>query len=153
MEINPELLSVTGALANEENFKILAAIALGANTPDKISRLTGFDTAKIIKSMVKLEKAGLIENQAHTGCRYCAQKLKDLNYNLNKNVAHKPTQPAPTASSVTGGCRLFPNPAKTGCRCWNIWPICSNLTNSTPKSRLTSNSPPCTMILPLCAVI
>jgi hypothetical protein len=35
MEINPELLSITGALADEENFKILAAIALGANPRTK----------------------------------------------------------------------------------------------------------------------
>jgi hypothetical protein len=108
MEINPELLSIAGALADEENFKILAAVALGASTPEKISRLTGFDTTKIIKSMVKLEKTGLIENQSDTGYCYRAQKLKDLNHHLNKSLTHKPTPTGIDRFIRNGRLQIFP---------------------------------------------
>ena len=108
MEINPELLSVTGTLADEENFKILAAVALGAKTPDKISRLTGFDNSKIIKSMVKLEKAGLVENTGDAGYRYCNQKLKDLNHHLNQGLAHKPTPTGIDRFIRNGRLQTFP---------------------------------------------
>jgi hypothetical protein len=108
METNPELLSVTGALADDEIFKILAAVALGANTPDKISRLTGFDNSKIIKSMVKLEKAGLVENTSDTGYRYYTQKIKDLNHHLNKSLAHKPTLTGVDRFIRNGRLQTFP---------------------------------------------
>ena len=108
MEINPELLSIAGALADEENFKILAAVALGANTPDKISLLTGFDTSRIIKSMFKLEKTGLIENQSDTGYRYCPQKLKDINHHLNTSMAHKPTPTGIDRFIRNGRLQTFP---------------------------------------------
>ena len=108
MEINPELLSIAGALADEENFKILAAVALGANTPDKISRLTGFDNTKIIKSMIKLEKAGLVDNQLDTGHCYRAQKLKDINHHLNTSMAHKPTPTGIDRFIRNGRLQTFP---------------------------------------------
>ena len=108
MEINPELLSIAGALADEENFKILAAVALGANTPEKICRLTGFDTTKITKAMVKLEKVGLVEDTGDAGYRYCNQKLKDINHNLNRSMTHKPTPTGIDRFIRNGQLQTFP---------------------------------------------
>jgi hypothetical protein len=108
MEINTELLTVVGILSDEEKFKILAAVALGANTPDKISRLTGFDSSKIIKAVVRLEQVGLVENQADAGYLYCVQKLKDLNHYLNKSLAHKPTPTGIDRFIRNGRLQVFP---------------------------------------------
>jgi len=108
METNTELLTVVGILSDEEKFKILAAVALGANTPDKISRLTGFDSSKIIKAMVRLEQVGLVENQADVGYLYCVKKLKDLNYHLNKSLAHKPTPTGIDRFIRNGRLQVFP---------------------------------------------
>ena len=79
MAMNLELMSIIGLLADEDKFKILAAIALDANTLGEISNKTGFDNAKIVKAAARLEKAGLIERRADSGYRYLPQTLADLN--------------------------------------------------------------------------
>jgi hypothetical protein len=89
MEKNLALLNIIGLLADEDNFKILAAIALGNRTLTEISGKTGFENAKIVKVMVKLEKAGLIENQGESGYCYCARVLKDLNHRIGHSLEHK----------------------------------------------------------------
>jgi hypothetical protein len=90
MAMNLELMSIIGLLADEDNFKILAAIALGAGTLAEIGGKIGFDNAKIVKIIVRLEKAGLIEKIEETGYHYCPQVLADLNHNLGRGLEHKP---------------------------------------------------------------
>jgi len=89
--------------------------------------------------MIKLEKAGLVDNQLDTGHCYRAQKLKDINHHLNTSMAHKPTPTGIDRFIRNGRLQTFPKSATTVCWCWNILLTCSNLTNSTRKSRLTSN--------------
>lgn len=89
MEINMEILSITGLLADEDKFKVTAAISLGAGTLSDISNTTGLDNQKIIKTLVRLEKAGLIENLGDNGYHYCAKVLKDLNVELSHSLEHK----------------------------------------------------------------
>jgi DNA-binding MarR family transcriptional regulator len=77
MEMNKDLLNILGLLADEDKFKVTRATALGAGTPGDIGKATGLDSSKIIKTLVRLEKAGLIENRGDDGYYYCA-KVTDV---------------------------------------------------------------------------
>jgi hypothetical protein len=90
MAMNLELMSIIGLLADEDKFKILAAIALGAGTLAEIGEKTGFDHVKIVKAAARLEKAGLIERKADSGYRYLPGILTELNMALSKTMEHKP---------------------------------------------------------------
>jgi hypothetical protein len=92
METDIKLLSTMGLLADEDKFKVTGAIALGAGTPSDIGKTTGLDSSKIIKTLVRLEKAGLIENRGDNGYYYCAKVLKDLYFGLSQTLEHKPEQ-------------------------------------------------------------
>jgi hypothetical protein len=92
MEINTKLLNILGLLADEDKFKVAAAISLGAGTVSAICNSTGLDDANIIKSIVSLEKAGLVENKGTAGYLYCPKALKDLNFELSRTLEHKPAK-------------------------------------------------------------
>ena len=90
MEMIKELLNVLSLLADEDKFKILAAISLGTGTLSGIGKATGLDSPEIIKTLVRLEKAALIENKGDNGHRYCAKTIKDLNFELGRTLERKP---------------------------------------------------------------
>jgi hypothetical protein len=89
MENEIDLRRVLGLLADEERFRIIAAVSLGANNSEKIAAMTGLDTSVIIKSLVKLEGAGLVTKQ-ETGYIFNIEVLQSLNRDIAKNTPKKP---------------------------------------------------------------
>ena len=90
MEDDLAFRRILGLLTDEERFRITAAVSLGANTLDKIATMTGFDDPKIMKAIVKLEAAGLIEKKEDTGYSFCVDTLRGLTRNLDQNITNKP---------------------------------------------------------------
>jgi predicted transcriptional regulator len=62
-----DLRRTFGVLTDEERFRILASISLGANTVEKIAAMTGYDNQVILKAVIKLETAGLVEKKEKAG--------------------------------------------------------------------------------------
>ncbi len=89
MDANIEIQKISGLLADEERFKILGAIALGARTLDKIASVTGLGNAVIMKAIVKLEGAGLITKKEN-GYVFNIDVIKAFNRELSKNIPKKP---------------------------------------------------------------
>ena len=85
MEINIELLNILGLLAEEDKFKVTAAVALGADSLSDIAKASGLDNGKITRTLVRLEKAGLVENRGDDRYRYCAKVLKDLYFEISRS--------------------------------------------------------------------
>jgi hypothetical protein len=92
MENDIDLRKITGLLADEERFKIVAAVSLGAKTMEKIAAMTGLDNPVIIKALLKLEEAGIIGKKA-TGYVFNISVLQTISRDVNKN-APKKTAPA-----------------------------------------------------------
>jgi hypothetical protein len=89
MENNIEPNKVVGLLAVEEKFKIVASVSLGANTVEKIAAMTGFDNQTILKAIIKLETAGLVEKKETAGYVFNIQALRTANRLLPQNAVKK----------------------------------------------------------------
>jgi hypothetical protein len=100
MENDLDLRKILGTLADEERFRIIAAVSLGANNSEKIAVLTGLDTSVIIKALVKLEEAGLVSKK-DKGYVFNFEVLQALNRDISKNIPKKP--------ALTGLDRFFKN--------------------------------------------
>jgi hypothetical protein len=98
MQNELDLRKITGLLADEERFKIIAAVALGADTLEKIAAMTGRDNPAVIKALVKLEGAGLIlkNNDAYS---FNFDILPAFNRGLSQALPKKPP--------LTGLARFF----------------------------------------------
>jgi biotin operon repressor len=79
---------ILGIFSDEERFRILAAVSLGANTLDKIATMTGYDNTKVMKAIVKLESAGIIEKK-ESGYVFNMELLKELNRNIAQSMPVK----------------------------------------------------------------
>jgi len=90
MEANLEPNKIFGLLAVEEKFRILAAVSLGANTVDKIVAMTGYDSPAILKAILKLETASLVEKKERFGYIFNIQALREANRSLPQNAVKKP---------------------------------------------------------------
>ncbi len=93
MDADIDIRSITSLLANGERFKIVAAVSLGAKTPEKIATMTGLDNPVIMKAIVKLESSGLITKKS-TGYTFNIATLRSLNREIGKDIPrkHKLTQ-------------------------------------------------------------
>jgi hypothetical protein len=90
MEDNMALRRTIGVLTDEDRFKILASVSLGANTVDKIAAMTGYDNQTILKTILKLETAGLVEKKESSGYVFNIQALRAANRLLPQNAVKKP---------------------------------------------------------------
>ena len=90
MEDNLALRRTIGVLTDEDRFKILASVSLGANTLEKIAAMTGYDNQTILKSILKLETAGLVGKKEKTGYVFNIEALRTANRNLPQNKEKKP---------------------------------------------------------------
>jgi hypothetical protein len=89
METNIEPKKIIGIMADEDKFKIIAAVALGANTLEKIAAMTGYDNQVILKALIKLETAGLAEKKENTGYTFNIEALRTANRSLPQNAIKK----------------------------------------------------------------
>lgn len=89
MNGNPDLRKALGLFADEERFRIAAAISLGANTPEKVASMTGLDITRVMKSIVKLESAGIIEKKADKGYKFNFNILHTLTKGLSAGLPAK----------------------------------------------------------------
>ena len=83
---------ILGLLADENRFRIVAAVSLGANTLDKVAAMTGLDNPTIMKAIVKLETAGIIQKKENTGYYFDIEILQALNREISKNAPKKAAQ-------------------------------------------------------------
>jgi hypothetical protein len=86
------LRRIIGLLADEDRFRIIAAVSLGANTMDTIATMTGLDNAAIMKVIGKLEKAGIIRKKDTAGYIFEIATLRALNREIRKNAPKKAVQ-------------------------------------------------------------
>jgi hypothetical protein len=98
MENDMDLRKIYSLLADEERFKIVAAVSLGAKTAEKIGVMTGLDNPVVIKALLKLEEAGIIGKKV-TGYVFNISVLQTVSRDINKN--------APKKSALTGLERFF----------------------------------------------
>lgn len=89
METSLDIRKILGFLTDEERFKVAAAVSLGADTVEKIAAMTGYDNPAILKAIVKLEAAGLIEKKEAKGYIFDIDKLKALPKALGDNIPKK----------------------------------------------------------------
>jgi hypothetical protein len=89
MENEIDIRKITSLLAEPERFKILAAVALKANTLEKIAVMTGLENAVIMKALVKLEAAELVVKKP-AGYAFNPGPLQALNREIGKNAPPKP---------------------------------------------------------------
>jgi hypothetical protein len=89
MEDNLALRRTIGVLTDEERFKVLASVSLGANTIEKIAAMSGYDNQTILKAVIKLETAGLVEKKDDTGYAFNIEALRQANRNLPQNAVKK----------------------------------------------------------------
>jgi hypothetical protein len=91
MEDTLDLRRTIGVLTDEERFRVLASVSLGANTVEKIAALTGYDNQTILKALLKLETAGLVEKKEDgAGYIFNIEALRTANRNLPQNAVKKP---------------------------------------------------------------
>jgi hypothetical protein len=92
MEDKLAIRRIIGLLANEDRFRIIAAVSLGANTVDTIAAMTGLDNAAIMKAIVKLEAAAIIQKKESAGYYFEIETLRALNREISKNAPKKAAQ-------------------------------------------------------------
>jgi len=88
-ELEPR--KILGLIADEERFRITAAVSLGADSVEKIAAMTGLNNPAIMKALVKLEGAGIIEKK-ETGYTFDIEVFKGLNRNIGQSLPKKPQQ-------------------------------------------------------------
>jgi hypothetical protein len=81
---------IIGLLADEEKFKIIAAVSLGANTIEKIAAMTGAGKPDILKSILKIETSGLIGKTDQAGYTVHLDILQGLIKNISDDKNKKP---------------------------------------------------------------
>jgi hypothetical protein len=89
METDFDPRKIITLLADEERFKIAAAISLEAGTLEKIASMTGLGNPVIVKTLLKLEEAGLIGKQK-SGYVFNIAALQELNREIIKEIPKKP---------------------------------------------------------------
>jgi hypothetical protein len=100
MENEIEPRKIIGMLADEERFRVLAAVSLGADTLGKIAGMTGQDNPALMKSLLKLEEAQLIVKK-DSGYVFNAVVMQSLNRSIGQTLPKKP--------ALTGIDRFFKN--------------------------------------------
>ena len=68
---------LVGLLADETRLRVVAAIVLGASTVAAIKEKAGLDEAAIIKSLTRLNSAGLIDSRPDTGHRLMMEVFRN----------------------------------------------------------------------------
>jgi hypothetical protein len=86
-----DLRRTMGVMTDEERFRILASVSLGANTVEKIAAMTGYDNQAILKAILKLETAGLVEKKENAGYTFNIGALRAANRSLPQNAVKKST--------------------------------------------------------------
>jgi hypothetical protein len=75
-DAGPEAL--VGLLAEEGRLKVVAAIALGANTPAAIAGASGLEPKAVTKALERLIKGGLVEATGDRGLRVAVERFRDV---------------------------------------------------------------------------
>ena len=88
MDTNLDIQKILGLLADEERFKIIGAVALGAVTLENITEVTGLGNQVVMKSLVKLEGSGLITKE-DTGYIFNVDVLRAMNREYNLTAPKK----------------------------------------------------------------
>jgi hypothetical protein len=91
MEENINLRKILGLFTDEERFKVLEAVALGAGTVERITAMTGMNNPAITKALVKLEGVGLV-GKRRGGYVFRIEVLRDLNKSLGQETGKKPKE-------------------------------------------------------------
>jgi hypothetical protein len=91
---------IIGLLTDEERFRVLAAVSLGAGTLEKITSMTGRDNPTVMKVLIKLEEAGLI-TKTDAGYVFNAAVMHALNRSVSQTL--------PKKTALTGIDRFFKN--------------------------------------------